>query len=68
MPKGPHTAALSTVAAGEHSHGIGAPAVYTEPLSAGLRLSNNNLRNLGQHGDANIEMEKSNKAGMDKNQ
>lgn len=68
LPKGPHTAALSTVAAGEHVSGVGPPIIQSEPLSAGLRLSNNNLRNLGQHADKNLEMEKSNKVGNDLNQ
>ena len=56
------------MAAGEHVSGVGAPTMQSEPLSAGLRLSNNNLRNLGQHAEKNLEMERSNKAGNDLNQ
>ena len=63
LPKGPHTAALYTAAASEHVSAVGAPTMQSEPLSAGLRLSNNNLRNLGQQADKNLEMEKSNRAG-----
>jgi hypothetical protein len=60
VPKGPQTTALSTVGSREDASPIAAPAAPPEPLSAGLRLSNNNLQNaLGQHNNNNnLEVDK----------
>lgn len=67
LPKGPQTTALSTVGVPDDVSGIGAATVHAEPLSAGLRLSNNNLRNLSQHVDNNIEIDRNIKLNSDLN-
>lgn len=60
VPKGPQTTALSTVGSRDDASPITAPAAPPEPLSAGLRLSNNKLQNgLGQHNNNNnLEVDK----------
>lgn len=44
VPKGPQTTALSTVGAREDASPIAAATAPPEPLSAGLRLSNNHMQ------------------------
>lgn len=68
LPKGPQATALSTVGGRDDASPIGGPITSTEPLSAGLRLSNNNLRNLGQHTDNHIEIDRNLKLNSDANQ
>lgn len=59
LPKGPQTAALSSAVGRDDGVGMVVPTAHTEPLSAGLRLSNNNLRGLSQQADNPIgEIEK----------